>query len=132
VDNSQQKLCLICGSDKFVDEHHYDCKEGKISPETLLLCRRCHRTYHDLGIEWFDDRYLDKAIAIENKRRQIIYANLKDPQKSLQLLKREDISRSPYWNKIHGLKATSRKPPQETKEAKQLGFAIIDDLMTLQ
>jgi len=95
--------CYICNSNRFVDNHHYDCKEGKISPETVMLCRRCHRTYHDMGVEWFDDEFLDKAIAIENRRRKILYANLKEPIKPLELLKREDIRRSDYWNKIHGI-----------------------------
>ena len=88
--------CYICDSDKFVDDHHYDCQEGKLSPETAPLCRRCHRTYHDLGVEWFDDEYLDKAIEIENKRRGI--QGWRQPR-----MRREDISRSDYWNKIHNI-----------------------------
>lgn len=100
--------CEICRSDRFVDVHHYDCKEGKISPETIILCRRCHRTYHDLGVEWFDDGIIDRAIQMENRRREIVYANLQTPTKPLLLLKREDIRRSDYWNKIHGIKS---KPP---------------------
>ena len=120
--------CWICNSDKFIDNHHYDCREGELSAETVPLCRRCHRTYHDLGVERFDDKYLDKAIEIENKKRQIIHSNLKDPQKPLCLLKREDVLRSDYWNKIHGIRMAT-KPPRETKEEKQLGFDMIDNLM---
>ena len=120
--------CEICGSDKFVDAHHYDCKDGKLSPETINLCRRCHRTYHDRGIEWFDDDKLDKAIGLENKRRQIVYASLKNPIKPLVLLGVVDIIRSDYWNKIHGI-SKRRKPPRETRDEKQLGFEVIDNLI---
>lgn len=88
-------ICWICPSDKFVDDHHIDCCGGELSPETVPLCRRCHRTYHDLGVEWFDDEYLDKAIEIENRRRAIY---------GLAPMRREDVRRSDYWNKTHGVK----------------------------
>ena len=123
--------CEICGSDKFVDAHHYDCKEGKISPETINLCRRCHRTYHNYGADWFDDEYLDKVIQIENKRRELIYTNLDNPVKPLVLLRREDIVRSDYFNKIHGI-SKRRKTPRETKDERQLGFTQIDNLLLRQ
>lgn len=126
------KICEICGSDRFVDAHHYDCKEGKLSAETIMLCRRCHRTYHDRGIEWFDDEKIDKAIEIENKRREIrnahleelnqdrlvgvtkfpYYSWLRKPILPESLLRREDIVRSDYWNKIHGVKK-HRQPPRD-------------------
>ena len=126
---TDEKTCYICQSTKYVDDHHYDCQEGALSPETVPLCRRCHRTYHDLGVEWFEDEYLDKAIEIENKRRAIYNANLeyfekeraaraaqfpwspwlKKPITPLPLLKREDIQRTAYFNKKHGL-------PQKNKE----------------
>ena len=96
--------CYICSGDKYVDDHHYDCLEGKLSPETVPLCRRCHRTYHDLGVEWFDDEYLDKAIEIENKRREIWRLN--NVGRVLPPMKREDVKRSDYWNKTHGLPET--------------------------
>ena len=115
--------CEICGSGRFVDAHHYDCKEGQLSPETVNLCRRCHRTYHSYGVEWFEDEYLGKAIELENRRREIAYANRKNLTKPLVLFKREDIRRSEYWNKIHGVRK-AREPAQKTKEAKQLGFEM--------
>lgn len=90
---TEEKLCYICPSNKYVDDHHVDCCEGKLSPETVPLCRRCHRTYHDLGVEWFDDEYLEKAIEIENRRREIF---------GQPPMRREDVTRSDYWNKIHG------------------------------
>lgn len=134
--------CEVCGSERFVDAHHYDCKEGKISPDTINLCRRCHRTYHDNGIEWFDDEYLAKVIEIENKFRVIHNANLKESVnrirhkyidglyggKELRPIKRGDVQRSDYWNKIHGIRKR-RKPPRETKDEKQLGFDMIDILL---
>lgn len=104
------KQCYICNSQKHVDNHHYDCEHGEISPETVPLCRRCHRTYHDLGVDWFEDEYLDRAIEIENRRREIIYNNLKGPVRPLELLKREDIQRSDYWYKKHGIKREGALP----------------------
>ena len=129
--------CWICNSNKFVDNHHYDCKKGKISPETVPLCRRCHRTYHDRGVEWFDDEYLEKIIEIENKARAIyqkagIRSKFSQPEEPLVLLKREDIQRSTYWNKTHGIKKAIKKPLRETEQEKQLGFDIIDNLLRLE
>lgn len=116
------KACYICPSTKFVDDHHIDCWEGKLSPETAPLCRRCHRTYHDLGVNYFDDEYLDKTIELENRRREIYNANLeyfekeraarapwKKPITPLPLLKRDDIKRSDYFNKKHGLPETKER-----------------------
>lgn len=90
------KQCYICGKDcAHGDSHHVDCTHGDISDETVLLCRRCHRTYHDLGVEWFDDEYLDKALEIENKRRAIY---------GLPLMERKDVKRTDYWYKKHGIR----------------------------
>lgn len=97
--------CYICDSDRFVDGHHYDCCEGKLSSETVPLCRRCHRTYHNLGVEWFDDEYLDRAIEVENKRREI----LGQPP-----MRREDVRRSDYFNKTHGLPETKERKDSRT------------------
>lgn len=108
-------LCYICSSSKFVDDHHYDCRGGELSPDTVALCRRCHQTYHIWGVEWFDDEYLDKAIEIENKRREIVYASLEKPVKPLQLLRRDEIRRSPYWYKKHGIKPPSHFPTKKAK-----------------
>lgn len=95
--------CYICPNDKYIDDHHIDCKGGKVSSETVPLCRRCHRTYHDLGVEWFDDEYLDKAIELENRRRQIVYDSLKSPTTRLVLLERGEVKRTDYWYKQHGI-----------------------------
>jgi hypothetical protein len=89
------KICYICSSDKYVDDHHVDCQYGEVSPDTVPLCRRCHRTYHDFGVEWFDDELLDRAIEVENMRRKI-YG---EPP-----LERQHIIRSDYWYKKHGIK----------------------------
>lgn len=88
------KVCWVCTSTKFVDAHHYDCREGAISSDTVPLCRRCHRTYHDRGIEWFEGKYLDRVLKIENKRRLIT-------SWPAVLLRREDIVRSAYWYETH-------------------------------
>jgi len=107
--------CYICQEEQPIDNHHIDCAHGEISDETEPLCRRCHRTYHDLGVEWFDDEYLDKAIEIENRRREITYANLKDPVIPLHLLERKDIKRSDYWNKTHHIE----EQPKQRKAIEQ-------------
>lgn len=107
-------ICYICGSAQHIDIHHYDCKEGKISPETVPLCRRCHRTYHGLGLAWFDKEYLDKAIEVENKRRAIV---------GKPLFKREDVTRTDYWYKKHGIK---RDVPLPTKDKVALALPTIN------
>jgi hypothetical protein len=95
------KVCYICSSDKYIDEHHVDCQYGEVSPDTVPLCRRCHRTFHDLGVEWFDDEVLDRAIEVENMRRKIF---------GKPLLERKDIIRSDYWYKKHGIKRLHHLP----------------------
>jgi len=103
---AEKKTCYICGpKGKYVDDHHYDCSEGKLSPETVPLCRRCHRTYHDLGVEWFDDEYLDKAIEIENKRREILGHGP---------MRKEEVKRTDYYNKTHGLPETKERKGSQT------------------
>ena len=89
------KACYICSSAEYVDDHHVDCQYGEVSPDTVPLCRRCHRTFHDLGVEWFDDELLDRAIEVENMRRKIFG----EPP-----LEKRDIIRSDYWYKKHGIK----------------------------
>lgn len=89
------KVCYICSSDQHIDDHHVDCQYGEVSPDTVPLCRRCHRTFHDLGVEWFDDELLDRAIEVENMRRKMF---------SKPLLERKDIVRPDYWYKKHGIK----------------------------
>lgn len=126
---TEEKACYICPSNKHVDDHHVDCCEGKLSPETVPLCRRCHRTFHDLGVEYFDDEYLDKAIELENRRREIQRAHAHDniiPRvpfrftAQLQPMKREDIKRSAYFNKKHGLPETAEQ--KETKGSRTPAF----------
>lgn len=100
-----QKTCYICSSTKFVDNHHYDCREGKLSPETVPLCRRCHRTYHDWGIGAFSPDTTKKASEIENKRREILRSLPPDHPfyKNLPPMKLEDVEHSSYWYKKHGI-----------------------------
>jgi hypothetical protein len=90
-----EAICYICFKAKRLDDHHIDCQEGTISPDTVPLCRRCHRTYHDLGTEWFDDEVLDRAIEVENMRRRIF---------GEPFLEKRDIVRSDYWYKKHSIK----------------------------
>lgn len=94
--------CYICGkTEGVIDDHHIDCAHGDKSEETTPLCRRCHRTYHDLGVEWFEDEYLDKVLEIENKRRAIY---------GLRSMRKEEIKRSDYWYKVHGIKREQHPP----------------------
>lgn len=119
--------CYICDSEHFVDDHHYDCCEGKLSPETVPLCRRCHRTYHGLGVGWFEDEYLDKAIEIENKRREIHRANShKAEARPKPAMTREDITRSNYFNKVHGI--TKQKKKGIKQDSQQEGEQLCFDL----
>jgi len=99
------KVCYVCSSPSFVDDHHYDCAKGMISKETVPLCRRCHRTYHSYGVRWFEDEYLDRILEIENKRREIC---------GIRLKKREDIKRTKYWIKMHRVEEVVTLDP-ETK-----------------
>jgi len=92
--------CYICDSQDFVDIHHLDGAGGSISRETLPLCRRCHRTLHDFGIGSFSPDTLDKALEVENKRREIL---------GLPMLTRGDIKHSRYWYKKHGLPTKIRQ-----------------------
>jgi hypothetical protein len=95
------KVCYICSSAKHVDDHHVNCQYGEVSPDTVPLCRRCYRTYHDFGVEWFDDELLDRAIEVDNMRRKIF---------GEPLLERKDIVRSDYWYKKHGIKREQPYP----------------------
>lgn len=112
------RKCCICLSTTNLDDHHIDCNEGKLSPETVPLCRRCHRTYHDRGLKWFEDEFLDKTIELENRRREIVNSKkLTPPYQGISVPyglcdisplppvdKAEVIaSRSDYWYKKHGL-----------------------------
>ena len=118
-----EQLCYICAKGKYIDGHHIDCQEGKLSPETVPLCRRCHRTYHDLGVDYFDDEYLDKAIELENRRRKIHNCNIEYLKEKgpLPPLRREDIKRSAYWYKQHGI-PTSRLG--KGRPSKRMSFRI--------
>lgn len=90
-----EKVCYICGSSIFIDDHHIDCQHGKISDITVPLCRRCHSTQHRWnGIHMFDDNLLDKAIEVWNMTEALF---------NKPLMTRENIHRSAYWNKQHGI-----------------------------
>lgn len=130
IEVEDRTICWICSSGKHVDDHHYDCKEGELSPETVPLCRRCHQTYHIWGVEWFEDEYLDKIIEIENKGRQIVYASLKNPTKPLVLLKREDIRRSDYWNKKHAITNKRKRDSRQLDLPITVGVGSIDPMNT--
>lgn len=116
-------VCWVCSSNKFVDEHHYDCLEGKLSPETVPLCRRCHRTYHGLGANFFEDEYLDKVIEIENKRREIWKAN--NHGRAQLPMTREDIRRSDYWNKKHNIAPPTRPEKRKAELSKAVRVGSI-------
>jgi len=109
--------CYICPSTA-VDDHHIDCNGGKLSPETVPLCRRCHRTYHDRGLEWFDDDIIDKAIELENRRREII--NSKTMVDKAEVI----ANRSDYWYKKHGL----TKPRTVGKAQSSIAEGVLREL----
>ena len=117
LNERSKQLCYICqSSGHLIDNHHLDCCEGKLSPETVPLCRRCHRTYHDWGIEAFSLDTTDKALEVENKRREILRSlPIGHPSyRNLPPMKLEDIKRSGYWYKKHNIAPPSslgRKKP---------------------
>ncbi|MBU1173309.1 MAG: hypothetical protein KKD44_27395 [Proteobacteria bacterium] len=108
----QITCCFICSSDRFVDEHHYDCCRGAISPETVPLCRRCHRTYHDWGIGAFSPDTTERALKVFNKLREILRSlPLGHPShRNFPPMKLEDVKRSGYWYKKWGI-----KPPRKER-----------------
>jgi len=95
------KICYVCSSDRFVDDHHIDLKHGAISDETVPLCRRCHTTIHRYGgIHWFDDEILDRAIEVWNRTKALY---------DKPLMTRDKIKRSDYWYKKHNIKKGRKK-----------------------
>lgn len=106
----EKKTCYICSSDIFVDDHHYDLQYGKISDETVPLCRRCHSTIHMWnGIHMFEDDLLDKAIEVWNKTQALL---------NRPLMTRDKIVRSDYWLKKHEVKKVITLDP-DTKKFEQ-------------
>ena len=102
----EEKTCYICSSSIFIDDHHIDCQGGKVSPETVPFCRRCHTTYHIWGVVWFDDEYLDRIIEIENRRRVLF---------GLPLMVKEKIKRSKYWKIKHRVNEVITLDPVSNK-----------------
>lgn len=106
-----ERSCYICErTEVLIDDHHIDCAHGARSKETVPLCRRCHRTYHDHGVDWFEDEFLDRVLEIENKRRAIY---------GIPPMKREDVKRSPYWNKTHGIREEGGKQQGEDDDIRE-------------
>ena len=107
---NKDKVCYICDSDRFVDGHHYDCEEGRLSPEKVPLCRRCHTTYHNWGVGAFSPNTTDKALEVENKRREILRSlPVSHPSyRNLPPMKLEDVKRSGYWYKKHNIAPPTR------------------------
>ena len=105
--------CAICGSDRHVDKHHYDCRRGQISKLTIPLCRRCHMTYHDFGVECFSPDTTERAIDVENVRRGLF----KIPPLTIDM-----IARSRYWQMKWGvINHRGKKCPQAgAEDTKQL------------
>ena len=114
-------VCYVCSSEKFVDDHHYDCQRGKLSPETVPLCRRCHTTYHNWGIEAFSPDTTEKGLEIENKRREILRSlPVGHPSyQNLPPMKLEDVKRSSYWYKKHHITR-----PKQVRPKREIPFRI--------
>ncbi len=114
-----ERVCYICsGNKKYVDDHHYDLEHGKISDETIPLCRRCHKTIHmNGGINMFEDDLLDKAIEVFNKTQALL---------NRPLMIKENIRRSKYWLKKHGVKKAIVFDPT-TKRFIQEGTSVEDE-----
>lgn len=120
--------CYICPSDKFVDDHHLDCLRGQLSPETVPLCRRCHVTYHTWGVGAFSPDTTEKALEVENKRREILRLLPSDHLQrhraasldELEPLKLEDVKRSGYWYRKWGIK----RPKRERESGQRMPFKM--------
>lgn len=114
--------CYICPSDRFIDDHHFDCCEGKLSPETVPLCRRCHRTYHDWGIGSFSPDTTEKALEVENRRREILRSlpTNHPSYRNLPPMKLEDVERSRYWYKKHHI----TPPPRLGRKKPSKGITV--------
>ena len=107
--------CFICGSENHIDNHHYDCCYGQVSPETVPLCRRCHTSYHVWGVGCFAPQDTAKALEVENRRREILRSLPADHirYKDLPELHPEDVEHSDYWYKKHGIKKPHTIPDKE-------------------
>lgn len=111
----EEQVCYICPSNSFVDDHHYDLQYGRISEETVPLCRRCHKTIHMYGgINMFEDELLDKAIEVWNVTQFLL---------NRPLMARDKIVRSKYWLKKHGVKKAVTFDPVNKRFTQEGGFA---------
>jgi len=98
------------------------------------LCRRCLRTYHDGGVGAFSPDTTEKALEVENKRREILRSLPPDhPQYHraehlgiLSPLKLEDVKRSRYWYKKWGIKPP-RKERVKAEAAAGIPFRIMSN-----
>lgn len=94
--------CYICGSDRFVENHHCDCQRGKISSLTVPLCKRCHRSYHIWGVGCFSPGTTLRAVEVENVTRRI-YGEAP--------MSMADVERSSYWRKKWGIRKALKPKP---------------------
>ena len=102
----EEKVCYICSGNSFVDDHHYDLQYGKISDETVPLCRRCHHTIHMYrGIHMFEDDLLDRALEVWNRTQLLL---------NQPLMTKDKIVRSKYWLKKHGIKGGEDRGGSQT------------------
>jgi len=121
------KSCSICSSDRYIENHHYDCLGGKLSPETVPLCKRCHRSYHIWGVGCFSPDTTEKALEVENKRREILRSLPPNHERrrflraeDIQPMKLEDVHRSSYWYQKWGIEP----PHRERRKGIRLPFAF--------
>jgi len=124
---TEGKSCYIDGSQKYIENHHYDCMRGKLSPETVPLCKRCHRTYHIWGVGAFSPNTTEKALEVENKRREILRSLPSDHERrrflrpeDIQPMKLEDVHRSRYWYQKWGISP----PIKEKKRIVRMRFRL--------
>ncbi|MFH0913862.1 MAG: hypothetical protein V1849_01055 [Chloroflexota bacterium] len=103
--------CYVCGSTKFVDKHHLDCREGEVSGEVIPLCRRCHRSYHDFGVGCFSPSTTGRILEVENRRRVIV---------GLPLMLESEIHRSGYWRGKWGIPRAAKQLPRVAGEQLRL------------
>ena len=76
------------------------------------LCRRCHRTLHDWDIGTFSPDTTEKALEVENKRREI---------RGLPIMKMEEVTHSDYWYRKHNV---ARPKVAAGKKHEKIAFKI--------
>lgn len=91
------RKCELCGSDMFIDVHHFNY--DNVGKETLndlaCLCRSCHGTIHSYGSTLFTGNFISNRKEFE---KQIKISNtIKKYFDNKEFLKIVPLTRQPSW-----------------------------------